>query len=427
MVKSDKNRKIYSVSEVNYFARQTLEQMELWVEGEITTFKKNPSWRFYYLDLKDDTALLPCISDSSVFDEFEMQDLVGLKILAFGFLTLYELRGSYQFKILRVEAAGEGIMQKKLEELIKKLKGEGLFDAQGKKVLPIYPKKVCIVTSGGSDAWNDFKKHTVEKFPIIELYTADVRVQGVNAVPDLLKVLPMVDNLGFDVVVLTRGGGSLEDLAAFNDESVARVIYSMKTPTLVAIGHEANESLAEWVADRRASTPTDAANIVTLGYMEFLEKLEGVRTRIKIRADNYFSVNFQRLDNNFRGLSHVRSYFKDLPHRLDALFGRLNHFEKYLVVDTVGEIDVSWKNLEKFINVIYFNQVEHLTQLEKSLRLLSPKNTLERGYAIATDSNGRVLKSVNAVVVGDMIGVKLSTGSLTSEVKSKKRHEETYS
>src|SRR3989344_3461351 len=141
-MKTDADRKIYSVSEVNYFARQTLEQMEVWVEGEISAFKQNPNWRFYYLYLKDDAALLPCVCNGSVFDGYITEELLGQKILAYGFLTLYEPRGQYQLKILKIEAVGIGVLQKKLEELIKKLKGEGLFDQQYKKEIPVYPKKV---------------------------------------------------------------------------------------------------------------------------------------------------------------------------------------------------------------------------------------------------------------------------------------------
>ncbi|MDO8487041.1 MAG: exodeoxyribonuclease VII large subunit [Candidatus Curtissbacteria bacterium] len=398
-MKTDKDRKIYSVSEVNYFAKETLEQMELWVEGEVTTFKENPNWRFFYLDLKDDNALLPCVADGSIFKDFGGSELVGQKILAFGFLSLYEPRGQYQFKIKKVEAIGEGVLAKKLEELIKKLKGEGLFDQQHKKEIPLYPKKVCVVTSAGSDAWNDFKRHTTDKFPIIDLATADVRVQGIKSIPQLLAILPKVDREGFDVVVITRGGGSLEDLAAFNDEAVARAIFKMKTPTVVAIGHEANESLAEWVADRRASTPTDAANIVTNGYLLIIDKLESIGTRLKIRADYFFSANFQKLDYNFRQLLQVKSYFKDLPHRLTIIAQAFAHQQKYLITDASTKLE----------------------NLAKSLRILSPENTLSRGYSITTDSRGRIVKSIEGVVLGDIIGVKLARGSLTSQVQSKNK------
>src|SRR3989344_2041252 len=226
-------KKIYSISEVNYFAKQTLEEMTFWVEGEISSFKKNPNWNFYYLDLKDDSAVLPCIAEEFMIANLKGK-VTGQRILAFGNLSLYEPFGKYQFRISMVEAVGEGLLHEK-----------------HKKAIPKYPRKVCIVTSADSDAYNDFVKHTAYKFPIIELYTADVRVQGISAVPNLLKVLPRVDKMGFDAIVITRGGGSIEDLAAFNDEQVARLIFSLKTPTVVAIGHEANESLSEWVADAR--------------------------------------------------------------------------------------------------------------------------------------------------------------------------------
>lgn len=412
------DRKAYSVSEVNYFAKQTLEQLELWVIGEVTTFKKNPNWRFYYLDLKDDNALLPCVADGSVFNEIE-GDLTGQKIMAFGHLSLYEPRGQYQFKIIKVEAVGEGVLQKQLEELIKKLKAEGLFDTEHKKEIPIYPKKVCIVTSEGSDAWNDFKRHSVDKFPLIELSTADVRVQGSKSIPQLLKVLPKVDAMGFDVIVLTRGGGSLEDLAAFNDEQVARVIFKMKTPIVVAIGHEANESLAEWVADKRASTPTDAANIVASGYIQLEEKLETYLMKLKAQSGYYFSTNFQRLDQNYRHLLHMRSYFKDLPHILSTFRQKLNYHKKFQVADALAKVDLIKNNMSKYVsqNLTYKKQM--LQQLEKSLLILSPDNTLQRGYSITTDQNGRVLKSISSIVVGDIIGVKLADGKLSAAVKKK--------
>lgn len=421
-MKTDKERKIYSVSEVNYFAKQTLEQMELWVEGEVTAFKKNPNWRFFYLDLKDDSALLPCVADGSVFDEYQGQDLVGQKILAYGFLSLYEPRGQYQFKIRKVEAVGEGILQKKLEELIIKLKGEGLFDSEHKQPIPIYPKKVCVVTSQNSDAWNDFKRHTVDKFPIIELITADVRVQGAKSIPQLLKMLPKVDKQGFDVIVITRGGGSLEDLAAFNDEEVTRTIFKMTTPTIVAIGHEANESLAEWVADRRASTPTDAASIVTAGYTQVLERLDTLRFRLSTHSERIFSENFQKLDISFKQLVAMKSYFKDLPHRLNALAQNLKRHEKVLVADALERTNAAKKQMARAAKLFLETQSLKLTNLAKSLTLLSPENTLSRGYSITLDPSGKIIRSIEAVVVGSQVAVKLAGGSFKSQVKSKEKN-----
>ena len=389
-------KKIYSISEVNYFAKQTLEQMTFWVEGEISSFRKNPNWNFYYLDLKDESAVLPCIAEEFIVGDLK-GEITGQRILVYGNLSLYEPFGKYQFRISTIEAVGEGFLQKQLDELIKKLKSEGLFEKKHKKIIPKYPKKICIVTSVGSDAYNDFVRHTTHKFPAIKLSAADVRVQGKEAIPSLLKVLPQVDKKGFDAVVITRGGGSIEDLAAFNDEGVARMIFSLKTPTVVAIGHESNESLSEWVADVRASTPTDAANIISAGYQSLLESLEQLGLRLKSNSAYYFSTNFQRLDHIFYKFSRTKIGFRDLQNRLDELF----------------------KRLKKDSHTFMENRSRILANLSKSLLLLSPQNTLSRGYSISTNKKGEILKSIKSVVVGELVGVKLADGSLRSKVVSK--------
>lgn len=397
------DKKIYTVSEVNYFAKQTLEEMTFWVEGEIQAVKKNPDWTFYYLDLKDERATLPCLVDKSLLVDFD-QESVGQKVLAYGNLTLYEPTGKYQFRIYRIEKAGEGYLAAKLAELIAKLKAEGLFDAKYKKPIPVYPKKVCLVTSAGSDAYNDFKRHTVDKFSIIELYTADVRVQGPRSIRQLLEILPYVDKKDFNVIVITRGGGSLEDLAAFNDEQVARTIFKMKTPTIVAIGHETNESLAEWVADSRASTPTDAANIVTAGYSQILQKLEGLKYKLRSKANFYFSTNLQRIDHLHFRLQRAKMAFKDLPQKLQTIKDQLVYIAKQFT--------------------IAFNK--RLEHLGGNLSLLSPDKTLGRGYSLTFDLSGRLVRSIDSVVIGSIIGVKLADGKLKTQVKAKSKNDQRF-
>lgn len=412
-------KKVYSVSEVNYFAKQTLEQMILWVEGEIASSKKNPNYNFYYLDLKDGKAVLPAIADGYMLEVLG-EEINGQKIIAFGNLSLYEPFGKYQFKISRIEKAGEGDLQRRLEQLIIKLREEGLFDKKHKKELPKYPKKVCVVTSEGSDAYNDFKRHTIDKFPVIELFTADVRVQGPRSIPSLLKVLPVVDKKGYDLVVITRGGGSIEDLAAFNDEQVARAIFAMKTPTVVAVGHEANESLAEWVADVRASTPTDAAHIVTRAYNSLLSDLDNVSYRLKSKSDHYFSTNFQMLDHIYFRLEATKMQFLSLPHRLGKSLETLKRYERKVIFDSSEATDDLVREIKKGFKVRLQSYQETVKNLQRSLILLSPQNTLDRGYSITTNKKGSVLKSVASVVVGETIGVKLADGNLTSQVKTKK-------
>lgn len=419
-MKTVNGKKIYSVSEVNYFAKQTLEQMVVWIEGEVSSFKKNPAWSFYYLDLKDDRATISCIVSGSVIDSVG-ENLLNQTVIAFGNLSLYEAIGKYQLRIQHIELSGGGQLYKKLEDLIKKLREEGLFDSRHKKQIPLYPKKICIVSSVGSDGWNDFKTHSVDKFPIIELYSADIRVQGPRSVAGLLEILPQVDKKGFDAIVITRGGGSIEDLAAFNDENVARAIFNMKTPTVVAIGHEANESLAEWTADIRASTPTDAANIVTQGWQGVLDKLNLIDQKLLAKYYQVSESNLQKLDSLFFRLSQEKVRIRQYPHRLSSLWESLRRHQKTIVQDKLNEQSLYLLKLQKGADFFIRNKSINLHQLNQALTILSPENTLRRGYSITTDEKGNVIKSTNDVVIGQTIDVKLLSGKLRSEVKSKSK------
>lgn len=418
-------KKVYSVSEVNYFAKMTLEEMSFWVEGEITSARQNSSYNFFYLTLKDENAILPAIADAQVLNKLP-EPFVGQKVLAFGYLSLYEPRAQYQLRISQLEVYGEGILQKQLDQLISKLRAEGLFDSQYKKPIPLYPKKICVVTSYGSDAWNDFKTHTTDKFPIIEFFTADVRVQGSEAIPQLLRLLPKVDKKGFDVIIITRGGGSIEDLAAFNDETVARCIFKMKTPIIVAIGHEANESLAEWVADKRASTPTDAANIITSAYGKIFEVLEKYQLKLNSKSDAYFTQNLQRLDYLYIKLEQVKLSFKDLPARLSTIKESLRRHESYLITDAQAKVNQLFESLKRKIKVIIDSYQKGLIALNKSLTILSPENTLGRGYSITFDTQGKIIRNIDSVVVGQMVGVKLTDGLIKSKVTFKSKNEQKF-
>ncbi|MEK7581197.1 MAG: exodeoxyribonuclease VII large subunit [Patescibacteria group bacterium] len=415
-----KNHEVHTVSEINHFAKLTLEQVIVWVEGEVSALKKIGDYDFYLFDLKDGKNVLPCSANGSIVEALG-SDISNQTVIAFGNLTLYEPSGKYQLRVQHLELSGEGQIYKKLEELIKKLREEGLFDSRNKKEIPLYPRKICIVSSIGSDGWNDFKTHTVEKFPITQLFTTDIRVQGPKSINDLLRVLPQVDQKGFDVVVITRGGGGLDDLAAFNNEDVARTIFKMKTPTVVAIGHEANESLAEWVADAHASTPTDAANIVTRGWQSILDKLNLIDARLESKFQRFRENNLQKLDYFYAKLSQEKMRINQYPHQLKRLEDSLKNRQKIIITDAQQEEKRLYEDLSKNAKSLIQSSSTTLIRYAQALNLLSPQNTLKRGYSLTTDENGRVIRSVASVVVGQKIGVKLSDGSLTSVVKSKSK------
>lgn len=370
-MKTISGRKIYSVSEINYFARQTLEQMTTWVEGEVSTYQTNPNWFYAFFTIKDENDVLPCFIEPQKLAQIK-SFVVGKKVILYGVLTLFK-KNEYKLKVFQIEEISEGFLDKQLKELYEKLKSEGLFETSRKKILPLYPKKICIVTSVGSAGWNDFKTHTADKFPTIELYSVNVKVEGKNSIIQLLSILPKVDVMGFDILVITRGGGSEESLSlVFNDEQIVRAIYNLKTPKIVAIGHEINTTLSELVADVRASTPTDAANIVTSAWQTVLEKLAQIQEKLLSKKDSLVDANLERLDYIYSRLFSTR------------------------------------KNITRF--------QERLVGIGHSLKILSPQNTLDRGYSITTDKDNKIIKSAQYVVVGDIIGVRLARGYLRAKL-----------
>ncbi len=419
-VKQIAAKQVFSVSEVNAIASETLELLTFWVEGEVSSVQTNPNWYYSYINLKDDQNFLPCFLEPALLNS--KQIAVGQKILVFGMLTLFK-KNEYKMRIFRIEDVSDGTLQKEFEVLYKKLKKQGLFDEKYKKPIPLYPEKVCLITSLGSAGWNDFKVHTVDKFPIIGLYSVNVRVEGPQAVQKLLNVLAKIDAFGFDVAVITRGGGASEALMeVFNSESLVRAIFKVKTPTIVAVGHEVNTALAELVADRRASTPTDAANLVTQGYTHILEKLVNLRYLVRARANYFFSANFQKLNHYYLNFGKSKIVFKDFPIRLEKLNDHLKQSEKVLIENSGEKLFDLYNKLNREKRQIMATNFQRLDSILGKLLILSPQNTLKRGYSITTDNKGRIIRSVDPVVVGSDIKVKLFDGSLISKVLLKKKN-----
>ncbi len=419
-MKIQEGNQIYSIAEVNQSAKLLLEEMIFWVEGEISAVQKDPKWFNAFITLKDENSTLPCFIESTRFANLpEMK--VGDKILAYGNLTLFK-KNEYKFKIAVVKLTGGGVLQQEFQKLYEKLSKEGLFDESKKQKLPKYPKKICVITSMGSAGWHDFKTMSVDKFPLIELFTMDITVGGRKAISQIVNRLPRADEKGFDVIVITRGGGQEESLIeVFNDESVVRTIAKMKTPTVVAIGHEINVTLAELAADVRASTPTDAANIIVSSYINLEEKLENVEFYLNTKLRRLFAESQQLLDSFYFRLSQAKVSFRDLPHRLNTAESYLEKHKKHLLFDAQGKTSLLKEQM--FKNIYYLIQAKdnNESSLNKSLQILSPQNTLDRGYSITYNQNGQIIKTIAAVEQQSSIGVKLRDGLINAKVKSTKK------
>ena len=422
-MKNIAGKNVYTVSEVNSLARQTLEGLTFWVEGEISSFRGlNNHYRYLYFDLKDPGTgyKLPCILEPEIFTSLGFQLADGGKILALGNLTLWEKEAKFQMYLFKIEDFGEGYLLAQLEELKRKLESKGYFNLEIKKSLPAYPTNIAVISSKVSDAWQDFKKHTIDKFGVINVTFFDVMVQGQKCVTLLCQAIKKADPLNFDVIVLIRGGGSIEDLAAYNDEQVAETIYRAKTPILVGVGHEKDVTIAQLVADIAASTPTDAAKIISSDFLLLDEKLSSIAQKMALAVTNRLTGSAQQLDLLFQKLSYFVKRHREIPKALVHIRQSLSHLQKALILEKKQKLVVIQSNLKNKWAFTLQQNSNNLNNLRTRLDLLSPQNILKRGYSIAYSPAGKIIKDADLIAIGSKLKVKLARGELSSKVLGKK-------
>lgn len=413
---------VYSVSEVNSITRNSLEKLSFWVEGEVSSYKgQNPHYRYMYFDLKDpnSTYKLPCIlePDSHKLLDFELTN--GQKVLALGNLTLWEKEARLQMYILKIEEFGQGVLLAQLEKLKQKLEKKGYFDQQRKKPIPSFPTKIGVISSQISDAWQDFKRHSVDNFPILKIALFDVKVQGAASADQIINALKMADKKKYDVIAIVRGGGSFEDLQAFNDELLASEIYKTKTPIVVGVGHEKDVTIASLVADVTASTPTDAAKIITADFESFEEKMDMLAKRAqKNFISNFFTIS-QLTDLMFHRLTTVKERYQSIPRDLDLLRQSLKNFEITLIGSNKNLLLVYSSKLKNQWQFISDQNQMTVQNLSTKLNLLSPQNILKRGYSITHDETDKVVLDIKSIDVGSKVRVQLWRGSFRSKVLKK--------
>lgn len=394
------DRQIYSVSKLNSRIRQNLEESfgSLWLSGEVSNFKAHSSGHFYFC-LKDEKSQISAVmfKGSNRLLRFRMED--GLSVIANGRVTVYEPRGSYQIVVEYLEPQGVGALQLAFEQLKQKLEEEGLFDPLRKKALPLLPRKIGIVTSPTGAAIRDLLNILKRRYANIEVLLAPTNVQGAEAVPSLVAAIQELDAMeDVDLLIVGRGGGSLEDLWAFNTEEVARAIAACRLPVISAVGHEIDVTISDYVADLRAPTPSAAAELAVpvKEEMEFFVK----DLRKKLREILLYKIQAmrERLDFFKSHLKHPRRRLEELSQRLDELQDRLKlAFSTRLT---------QW-------------QLE-LKSLQKTLQALSPLAVLERGYSITYLADGagkkKALKRPDQAPPGAELETWLSQGKVLSKV-----------
>ncbi len=414
-----------TVSQLNRQVKTLLEKglARLWVEGEISNIARPASGHVYF-SLKDASAQIRC----AFFRQRQRGPTIGLKngdqVLAFGRVSLYEPRGDYQLIVEQVEPAGEGALKRQFEELKKKLAAEGLFDEDRKQLLPDLPERIGIITSPSGAAVRDILTVLRRRFPSIPVVIYPAAVQGDAAPGELIAALETAAHRDeCDVLIIGRGGGSLEDLWAFNDEGLARAIADCPVPVVSAVGHEVDFTIADFVADVRAPTPSGAAEMVVPDRDDWLRAINSYAARIARLGERTLEDRSQTLDWLTRRLVQTS------PQRtLMRQHGRLNDMQRRLrlairqgVAQQRPVLASLWQRLQ-ISGIRTVGDAQHRLQLAaRGLHAVSPLATLDRGYAIVEDADtGKVLVDAADATVGSDIRARLASGELTATVKSKK-------
>ena len=393
---------IFSVSEANNFIKALLDRVpqlqEIFVRGEISNYKLYPSGHHYFT-LKDAEGAMRCVLFKGNALRLRFRPENGMKVIAFGRISVFPRDGVYQLYVSELSPEGAGDLHVAFEQLKAQLEREGLFDPAHKKPLPKYPKTIAIITSPAGAAVHDMLRILRARWPLTEVKLLGVRVQGTEAPPEIVGALRYANRYKVaDLIITGRGGGSIEDLWAFNDERVAHAIYESEIPVISAVGHEPDVTIADYVADARASTPSNAAEIA-------------VPDRNDVRA---------RLTALERGMT------KTEESRLSALRERLTALERKRVLrdpmafiaDKRLLLDYTQKNLAALAQQQMAQRTQQFTALAAKLDALSPLKVLGRGYAVARNEQGQILRAAQEAAAGEKIEVLLGQGSLNCTVNA---------
>ena len=440
----DPARDVLTPTQLNTLARDLLESAFplVWVEAELGNVTRPASGHLYFT-LKDARAQVKCamFKPKSTWLKFVPRE--GLRVQARGRLTLYEARGDYQLVVDHLEEAGEGALRRAFEELKAKLAAEGLFDAERKRALPAHVRRLAVITSPSGAAVRDVLSVLARRYPLLEVDVLPVQVQGDAAAAQIAAMLERAAaSARYDVVLITRGGGSLEDLWAFNDERLARAIAASTVPVVSAVGHETDFSLADFAADLRAPTPSVAAELLVPDRRDLLNRLRSVAARLRTLQMHRLSQTMQRADRAALRLQALRPQARlqllqrrqqDAARRLHALWreqqqrrhATLRHAaavlratqpQRRLAFLRERLLSLGQRPQAAVARALQRDALK-LRALARSLEAISPLATVSRGYSILQHPDGRIVRSVHDAMPGDTLAARLQDGSLSVRVE----------
>lgn len=398
------DRYIFTVTELNQFIKDLLDNVppltDLLLRGEISNYKMYPSGHHYFT-LKDGQCAVKCVLFKGSAMKLRFRPENGMQVIASGRISVYPRDGAYQLYCTGLSPDGVGDLSVAYEQLKEKLRLEGLFDEAHKKPLPPYPQRIAIVTSPAGAAIHDMIRILRRRYPIAKVLLLPVRVQGTEAPAEIAGAIRYANRHQLaDVLITGRGGGSLEDLWAFNDERVARAIYDSEIPVISAVGHEPDVAISDFVADRRASTPSNAAEIAVPDMAELLRWLDGAEMRMARGVTRQLGAARERLD----GLAGKRVLTDPMA----------------LVADKGMQLDHVQHRLAAAMRAVTDRENGRFAALAASLDALSPLRVLGRGYALAQTEDGTVLRSAAQTAAGQRIRVWLAQGQLVCDVAETK-------
>ena len=390
---------VLTVSQVNRYVKALLDESiplkDIYISGEISNFRQNYVSRHMYFTLKDEKARMKAVMFRSYSECLKFLPEDGMNVLCHGRISVYEASGEYQIYVDDMQPQGLGALNLAYEQLKEKLFKEGVCDESVKKPLPKFPRKIGVATSNTGAAVEDIKNITKRRWPVAEIVISPTQVQGEAATMDIVRSLLTLDGMGLDVIIVGRGGGSIEDLWAFNTEPVARAVIACKTPVVSAVGHETDFTICDFVADMRAPTPSAAAEIVCPDINMVKLDLLSLKTRLNFSAEALVEGEMQRFDDIAENsvLSNSDELIDIFKEKLCVLTEKVNTTYK----NYIGGVDGNFKVAVGKLNA------------------LSPLATIARGYAVCK-ANGKYVVSVHGLKTGDSVEVGLSDGSLNCSV-----------
>ena len=394
-------QKIFDVSEINDYIKTIMDGdgllSGLTIRGEISNYKVYPSGHHYF-SLKDAGGAIRCVMFRGSAAALRFRPENGMKVLASGRISVFPRDGAYQLYCQRLTPEGVGDLYVAFEQLKKKLQAEGLFDPSHKKPLPPFPQRIAIVTSAAGAAIHDMLRILGKRYPLAKVILLPVRVQGVEAPAEIAGAIRYVNRFQLaDLIITGRGGGSMEDLWAFNDERVARMIYLSQIPVISAVGHESDVTISDFVADLRAATPSNAAELAVPEQGELRERIAALRLRLAQAEERRLKLIRQQVEKlqSARVLQNPKNYLEDRRLLLDFQQNKLTAAMRQLVL----------KKQQDFV------------ARRTALEAMSPLKVLSRGYAMTRDSAGRVVTDAAALKPGEIITVTLRNGEVDAAVR----------